>query len=309
MGSSEADCEVHGDYYIPRLPLSTAIQNQQSPRNYILARMASMRNDSTLTTTVSPAKKQQPQQQLQQEQQEQGEDSKKDHRGPFRLAGVATIRWLESLRLPRSLARVGTPSEGGIPIISGLERVVFGTQPACETVKILGVAPPRYLCYMVSGFFCDLIQFAIDIILHKVFLLEDASLCWALGFGASVTFRHTSHRYLVFGDYVGGYWKSLGRMYAGYSIIIVLSTIFNFIMTHHLQLPHYVAWIVTLLWTGIVNYFILKKLWSFGGKEKQESDSSPAPQEEEQGQSPQPADLEMQVRTDRKLQARKTDKR
>ena len=56
------------------------------------------------------------------------------------------------------------------------------------------------------------------------------------------------------------------RMYAGYSIIIVLSTLFNVLVTKVLQVPHYIAWIVTLLWTGIANYFILKKLWSFGGK-------------------------------------------
>lgn len=56
-------------------------------------------------------------------------------------------------------------------------------------------------------------------------------------------------------------------MYIGYSIIISLSTLFNVIMTKFAGLPHYVAWIVTLLWTGIVNYFILKKIWSFGGKQ------------------------------------------
>ena len=288
-------CSIISLFFLPLFPILYTRSNHH--KTTFLARMASMRHDTAATTTLSPPKN---------HQQPNGEDSNKEHRGPFRLAGVATIRWLESLRVPRFLARAGTPSEGGgTPVISGLERVVFGTQPACETVKILGVSPPRYLCYMVSGFLCDLIQFGIDVILHKVFLLEDASLCWALGFGASVTFRHTSHRYLVFGDYVGGFWKSLGRMYAGYSIIIVLSTIFNFVMTHHLQLPHYVAWIVTLLWTGIVNYFILKKLWSFGGKEKQESDSAPT----SLGEGAQPADLEMQARTERKLQARKTDKR
>jgi putative flippase GtrA len=259
--------------------------------------MASIRNE---TTTLSAGAM---------KQALQGEDSNKQHRGPLRIASVATIRWLESLRVPKALER-GNPGPEGIPVISGLERVFFGTQPACEVVKILGFAPPRYLCYMVSGFLCDLIQFVIDLILHKVFLLQDASLCWALGFGASVAFRHTSHRYLVFGDYVGGYWRSLSRMYAGYSIIIVLSTIFNFIMTHHMHLPHYVAWIVTMLWTGIVNYFILKKLWSFGGKEKEDGEG---PQEGKTAEdlemsTPEP-DLEMQGRSDRKLQARKTDKR
>lgn len=197
------------------------------------------------------------------------DDSNRKHRGIVRLS----IAWLESVRIPKALQRRGENVDpDGTPVISGLDRVVFGTQPACEAVLICGIHPPRYLCYMLSGFICDLIQFSFDLVLHKVFLLENASVCWALGFGISVAFRHTSHRYLVFGDYVGGYWQSLGRMYAGYSIILVISTVFNIVMTQYLQLTHYVAWVVTLLWTGIVNYFILKKLWSFGGKQKKDEE-------------------------------------
>jgi len=216
--------------------------------------------------------------------------------GGRRSTLLRLVRWIESLHLPPTFLgrRIGTQQHSipnstttspttttsssntdqinGIPFISGLERVFFGTQPACETVQIMGISPPRYLCYMLSGSGCDVIQFVIDWILHTIFQWDDPSLCWAFGFGISIIFRHTTHRYLVFGDYVGGYWRSLGRMYGGYSIIIVLSTIFNFIMTHNFHLPHYVAWIITLLWTGIVNYFILKKLWSFGGKEKKVED-------------------------------------
>jgi putative flippase GtrA len=199
-------------------------------------------------------------------------DSTKRHRSSRRLALASAIRWLESLRVPKCLRK----TEEGAPIIAGLERVCFGTQPAAETVTILGASPPRYLCYMLSGSGCDIIQFGIDLLLHLVFHLEDPSLCWALGFGISVSFRHTTHRYLVFGDYVGGYWASLGRMYAGYSIIIVLSTLFNFVMTRNAHLSHYIAWVITLLWTGIVNYFILKKLWTVGGKEKSKENSPSA---------------------------------
>jgi putative flippase GtrA len=117
---------------------------------------------------------------------------------------------------------------------------------------------------MVSGLICDILQFVIDFGLYA-YVIPDSSICWALSFGVSIFFRHTTHRYLVFGDYVGGYYKSLCRMYAGYSIIIILSTVFNIIMTKSIHVPHAYAWIITLLWTGIVNYFILKKLWSFGG--------------------------------------------
>jgi putative flippase GtrA len=207
----------------------------------------------------------------------------KQHRSSSRVAISSTIAWLESLRLPKFLRKHNDGEGGDVPLISGLDRVLFGTQPACETVTVLGVHPPRYLCYMLSGSSCDIIQFGIDLLLHMVFHLEDASLCWALGFGLSVSFRHTTHRYLVFGDYVGGYWASLGRMYAGYSIIIVLSTLFNIAMTRYAHFPHYVAWIVTLLWTGIVNYFILKKLWSFGGKQKTDEPATCVSKDVEEG--------------------------
>lgn len=183
---------------------------------------------------------------------------------------------LQSIYLPECMSCCpSTPSfdeddqyhpPGRVPLIRGLDPVIRGTQPCADSVYLCGIKPFRYLWYMLSGTLCDVIQFCIDLILLHTFHIKDPSMCWALGFGISIIFRHTSHRYLIFGDYVGGYCSSLMRMYAGYSIIIVISTLFNLFMTRVLELPHYVAWVVTLLWTGIVNYFILKKIWSFDGK-------------------------------------------
>lgn len=153
--------------------------------------------------------------------------------------------------------------EDSVFLVQGLDRVVFGTSSAADVIRLAGVQPPRYLWYMLSGFMCDIIQLCMDVLLHMQ--IKDPSVCWAATLFLSVIFRHSSHRYFVFGDYVGGYWASLGRMYGGYSIIIVLSTIFNIFMTRVATFSHYVAWIMTLLWTGVANYFILKKLWSFGG--------------------------------------------
>ena len=180
------------------------------------------------------------------------------------------VDWLQKQRVPRRLVthqRRSSSQDGGdtVQLISGLDRVFFGTVAAADAVLIASVKPPRYLWYMLSGFLCDLIQFGMDVMLHMALKINDASLCWALGFLLSIVFRHTSHRYLVFGDYVGGYWASLTRMYAGYSVIVVISTVFNVFMTKVAETSHYVAWLLTLLWTGIANYFILKKLWSFGG--------------------------------------------
>jgi putative flippase GtrA len=188
-----------------------------------------------------------------------------------------TIHWMESKEVPACIARRlrrnynSTSGENNLFIITGLGKVFYGTQPAAEAVRIAGICPPRYLCYMISGSGCDIIQFLFYVLFYRQ--LNDASMCWALSFGSSVVFRHTTHRYLVFGDYVGGYWRSLGRMYAGYSIIIVLSTLFNIVITKYMNMPHVFAWILTMLWTGIVNYFILKKLWSFDGSNKKEDDA------------------------------------
>mmetsp|Transcript_14347 Transcript_14347/g.33399 ORF Transcript_14347/g.33399 Transcript_14347/m.33399 type:complete len:237 (+) Transcript_14347:210-920(+) len=191
--------------------------------------------------------------------------------GKHRNSTVAwrLLDWIEAQKVPACIAmRRRSSLEDDPYIISGLKKVFSGSQPAAEVVRIAGVRPPRYLCYMVSGSGCDVIQFLMYVLLYEQ--IRDASLCWALSFGGSIVFRHTTHRYLVFGDYVGGYWQSLGRMYAGYSIIIVLSTIFNYAVQKYVDMSHKIAWILTLLWTGIVNYMILKKLWSFGGSKKED---------------------------------------
>lgn len=162
-----------------------------------------------------------------------------------------------------------------IPLISGLSQVVSGASPAFSaSVQICTIRPPRYLFYASAGFLCDIVQLFVDVAVHIILGVQDPSCCWAIGFALSIVARHSCHRYFTFGAYVGGYWKSLGRMYAGYSIVIALSTAFNYIMTKMASMPHYVAFIVTLLWTGIVNYFILKHLWSFGGSKSGDSQKS-----------------------------------
>lgn len=164
---------------------------------------------------------------------------------------ASIVKWAQSLRVR------------GVPLITGLEGVVFGTRAASEMVLIFNVKPPQYLWYMLSGGICDVLQFCMDCILHMY--VQDSSTCWAVCFTASILFRHSAHRYLVFGNYVGSYYKSLLRMYCGYSVSIILSTAFNVVVTRRHGLNHYVAFVFTLLWTGIVNFFMLKKLWSFNG--------------------------------------------
>lgn len=135
-------------------------------------------------------------------------------------------------------------------------------RPAAEVVSIAGIRPPRYLFYMISGGLCDVLQICSLFCLHTI--IPHPTLCWVIGFLCSIPCRHVSHRWLVFGDYVNGYYRSLARMYAAYSVIIVLSTLFNAVLSASTKLPVTASWILTLLWTGLANYFILKYCWNVG---------------------------------------------
>ena len=77
----------------------------------------------------------------------------------------------------------------------------------------------------------------------------------------SIWVRHSSHRLLVFGEYEGTYWSSLLKTYATYSSSIVLSMVTNHLLVSFLGLTHRTAWIVTMLWTGIYNYLLLRTTW------------------------------------------------
>lgn len=137
--------------------------------------------------------------------------------------------------------------------ISGLEHVFLEIpgDSCADSVRIMGYKPPRYIWYMISGCICDVIQFLITyVLLHLMLSIHDASLCWMIGFTISIVFRHTMHRYFVFGNYVGGYYNSLYRMYGGYSIIIVLSTIFNKIVSTIFSFSFTIIFVLTILWTG-----------------------------------------------------------
>lgn len=167
------------------------------------------------------------------------------------------------------LSRI-TVGSRGTPLLSGVDRVLNGVSSAADSVLLCGVRPPRYLWYMLSGAGCDVVQFATNVLLHRCYPGLSNTTCWTVVFTTSISYRHSAHRYLTFGNYVGGYWNSLGRMYGGYSFSIVLSAVFNWILTNAVfekgsEVGHYMTYFFTMLWTGVVNYFILKRMWNFAG--------------------------------------------
>ncbi|GMH72068.1 hypothetical protein TL16_g05820 [Triparma laevis f. inornata] len=151
------------------------------------------------------------------------------------------------------------------PLLSGLSKVEAGA-PMSTSVLICGRRPPQFIFYAISGTLCDVIQLALDFFL-AIFMGWDGTMTWAVSFWLSIVFRHTSHRYIVFGGYSGGYASSLTRMYLSYTGIVVLSTVFNYFMINS-GINRWKAWAITVVWTGVINFFIVKAVWALGGKSK-----------------------------------------
>ena len=136
-------------------------------------------------------------------------------------------------------------------------------QMGIQQLQCFGHKIPQYFYFLVSGALCDMVQFFIDICIWQVYVIEfeRATVCWTLSYILSIVVRHTSHRLLVFGEYEGTYCWSLGKTYLTYSSSIVLSTITNHLLVEGFGIAHEIAWISTMLWTGILNYILLKNSW------------------------------------------------
>jgi putative flippase GtrA len=145
-----------------------------------------------------------------------------------------------------------------------------------ERFKICGHRVPQYFWFVVSGALCDVFQALIDYIVYHLYVYEweRATVCWTVGYTLSIILRHTSHRFLVFGDYEGSYCSSLGRTYLAYSASIVLSMFSNHYIINILKLSHRDAWIITMLWTGLLNYFLLKASWKGKHSKSDEAEDS-----------------------------------
>jgi putative flippase GtrA len=132
-----------------------------------------------------------------------------------------------------------------------------------ETCRFFGYRPPLYFWFLISGLWCDILQLFLDYLISiiYVFEFEKVTVCWTVSYILSIAVRHTSHKYLVFGEYEGTYFDSLLRTYCAYSTSIFLSMLTNSLLVNFLNCPHLVAWFLTMIWTGVYNYCVLKSVW------------------------------------------------
>lgn len=92
-------------------------------------------------------------------------------------------------------------------------------------------------------------------------------MCWAVSYILSIVLRHSSHRLIVFGEFEGTYFYSLSKTFGAYAASIIISITTNHILTSYFEVAHRDAWLLTMLWTGLFNYFMLKKSWKPKAKE------------------------------------------
>jgi putative flippase GtrA len=161
---------------------------------------------------------------------------------------------------------------------------------ACGFEKV-----PQYLWFMLSGALCDVVQALIDYCIYLLYTMEweRATVCWTASYTLSIIVRHSSHRLLVFGDYEGSYCMSLARTYLTYSSSIMISMITNHLLVAFLELTHQQAWIITMIWTGVYNYFMLRASWRQTPATKGSASASSGP----------PAEVEKKASKQEKLSA------
>ena len=131
-------------------------------------------------------------------------------------------------------------------------------------LKYLGVRVHQYFWFMLSGFMCDCFQAIVDYMISIIYVwdFEKVTVCWTLSYCISICLRHISHKTIVFGDYEGTYFQSLSRVYLAYLSSIILSTICNHVLSNYFNFTHRMAWLSTMIWIGVYNYFALKNVWN-----------------------------------------------
>ena len=137
--------------------------------------------------------------------------------------------------------------------------------PLAHSCRICGRRVPRFVCFAVSGSLCNIVQLVLD---RAIWLtIEGAELelpvvtSWTVSYTISVSLRHLSHEWFVFGRHADPFWCALGKSYATYGTTIVASTALNLWLISALQQSHDVALAITASFSVLWSFFVLQCTW------------------------------------------------
>ena len=86
----------------------------------------------------------------------------------------------------------------------------------------------------------------------------EATACWLVSYTLSVSLRHVSHAYCVFGRHADHPCTALAKTYLTYLSTIVASTTLNLVLVSTLQQTHDVALVITATFPVAWSYFALQ---------------------------------------------------
>ena len=117
--------------------------------------------------------------------------------------------------------------------------------------------------FIKSGFQGSLIFFVLYQGVYALHLLGDhnSAFAWAVPYGLAAWATHSFHRRQTF-KWQTSYWHSLERTLLVYALAMGASTMFQDLLTAHLDWNHNVAFFVTLTVTGGLNYLLLRH-WGY----------------------------------------------
>ena len=144
-----------------------------------------------------------------------------------------------------------------------------------DSCTICGRHPPRFLFFAVSGSLCNIAQLALDRLLLEALqkLAADAdrepfwwepTACWTVSYTLSISLRHWSHSYFVFGRHADHWCCALAKTYLTYLSTILASTALNLALVSTLKQSHDIALAITAGFSVVWSYFALRCTWKFG---------------------------------------------
>jgi len=118
----------------------------------------------------------------------------------------------------------------------------------------------RGVRFVAVGLTGNLIGLAIYALIYSYVQLEPrAAISWLLSAFIGIWKQHGLHRMFTFTDSGDSYFRSLGKAYLGYSVIITSGTLFHWFIVSHLGIYHYYSWFITKAFNLSFSFTVLRK--------------------------------------------------
>lgn len=170
----------------------------------------------------------------------------------------------ENENLEKSLETLENEMENDLEDDNGLR---FSVEPKPETKRsiIQILFRHQFIRFIFSSILGSIIFYLLYELTFSVLSFSSiqniqiykASIAWLFCYIISIWFQHGLHQAIVFYDENISYLKSLFWTYFAYSLSILVTPIFIYLLTAS-GIHHRISWLIGLIVTGIFNYFSMK---------------------------------------------------